>query len=238
MRKGEKALENIQLLKWCRELGLQPAWNFIWGFPREPIAEYRRMAEEVPLLSHLTPPQIAKPIRLDRFSPNFEIGEALGFTDIEPCPAYAHVYPFDADALRNLAYHFAHRHQDARDVRQYTAPLGRAVARWQRDHADSELFQVAQGDELWIWDLRPGGGDELTRLTGVERRCYEACDRARTLGWLAGHAGNGGGPLPAADIEDRLQPLVAAGIMLRHDDRFLSLAIPGNPEQSVPAPAA
>ena len=39
MRKGETALQNIQLLKWCRELGLKTAWNLIWWFPGEPAEE-------------------------------------------------------------------------------------------------------------------------------------------------------------------------------------------------------
>ena len=29
MRKGTTALQNIQLLKWCREYGVQPEWNLL-----------------------------------------------------------------------------------------------------------------------------------------------------------------------------------------------------------------
>jgi hypothetical protein len=31
MRKGVTALQNIQLLKWCTELGVRPYWNVLWG---------------------------------------------------------------------------------------------------------------------------------------------------------------------------------------------------------------
>ena len=35
MRKGVTAFQNVQLLKWCRELGVTPYWNLLWGFPDE-----------------------------------------------------------------------------------------------------------------------------------------------------------------------------------------------------------
>ena len=33
MNKGVRSLQNIQLLKWCKELGLEVHWNLLWGFP-------------------------------------------------------------------------------------------------------------------------------------------------------------------------------------------------------------
>lgn len=220
MRKGETALQNIQLLKWCRELGLKTAWNLIWGFPGEPAEEYERMAALLPLLTHLTPPQSAKSIRLDRFSPNFEQSPALGFEGIEPCPAYRHIYPFPEDSLRNLAYHFAFRYPDGRDVGAYTAPLEREIERWQTVHRDSGLFCADRGGELWIWDLRPGAAEALTVLTGLERTLYLACDSVRGLRRLAEETA-----APAGEIEERLEPLLEWGLMIRHGDRLLSLAV-------------
>ena len=67
MRKGVTALQNIQLLKWCKELGVQPGWNLIWGFPGEPPDEYVRMARLVPLLTHLRPPYGSGMIRLSGY---------------------------------------------------------------------------------------------------------------------------------------------------------------------------
>ncbi|HET6266280.1 MAG TPA: RiPP maturation radical SAM C-methyltransferase, partial [Acidobacteriota bacterium] len=33
MGKGVKAMQNIQLLKWCKEYGIHASWNILWGFP-------------------------------------------------------------------------------------------------------------------------------------------------------------------------------------------------------------
>ena len=105
MRKGVSVLQNIQLMKWCKELGLKPYYNLIWGFPGEQADDYREMASLfVPLITHLEPPAGEGTIRIDRFSPNFEQGESLGFRNLSPHPAYQYVYPFSSEVLSNLAY--------------------------------------------------------------------------------------------------------------------------------------
>jgi hypothetical protein len=35
MRKGTTAFRNIELMKWCREYGVKPYWNLLYGFPGE-----------------------------------------------------------------------------------------------------------------------------------------------------------------------------------------------------------
>jgi len=222
MRKGETALQNIQLLKWCKELGLQPAWNLIWGFPGEPIDEYQRMADLLPLLTHFTPPQSAKSIRLDRYSPNFEQASAMGFEAVEPCPAYRHIYPLDREALHNLAYHFAFEYRDGRDCRSYTAPLLQAIDDWRRVHRDSDLFHVDRGGELMIWDLRPVASEALTVLTALDRSLYLACDGIRNVKSLAADSARA-----TEEVERRLEPVIDRGLMLREGDRVLSLAVAG-----------
>src|SRR5262249_59991911 len=40
MGKGTTAIQNIQLLRWCAELGVKPSWNILYGFPGEDPAEF------------------------------------------------------------------------------------------------------------------------------------------------------------------------------------------------------
>ncbi|HET8644630.1 MAG TPA: RiPP maturation radical SAM C-methyltransferase, partial [Vicinamibacteria bacterium] len=177
MRKGVSGLQNIQLLKWCAELGVRPAWNLIWGFPGEDPAEYARMASTVPLLTHLPAPAGACDIRMDRFSPNFAQAERLGFTDLRPLAPYRHLYPgLPEEALANLAYYFSFRYRTPQDVTAYVAPLARAVRTWRRHQGRSALFAVDVGGRLWLWDLRPAAGEPLAVLEGLPRALYGACD--------------------------------------------------------------
>lgn len=226
MRKGARGLQNIQLLKWCRELGVVPRWNILWGFPGESPAEYARMAELIPLLTHLQPPGAAAQIRLDRFSPNFEKAEQYGLTDVEPYPAYHYVYPLAPAAVANLAYFFTYNYRTPQDVAGYTRPVAAQVAAWQANHRRSELFAQDLDERLLICDLRPAARARLTALTGLQRSLYLACDSAQTVTQLQSAATTRmGREVPAAEVEESLRPLTERGLMIREGSACLSLAI-------------
>jgi ribosomal peptide maturation radical SAM protein 1 len=226
MRKGVSALQNIQLLKWCKELGVEPAWNLLWGFPGEPPEEYERMARLVPLLTHLPPPQSHGTIRLDRFSPNFNEAERLGFTEVRPLPPYRYVYALPAEALANLAYFFAFDYREPRDVAGYVARLDRALRAWRKRGEEHDLFSVDRGAHLLVWDLRPMSHAPLTVLAGADRILYQACDSARDLGQLAECLARAAEPLAGEAIERRLAPLLDRGLLVTDGARYLALAIP------------
>src|SRR6185503_6720726 len=184
MRKGVSALHNIQLLKRCKEIGVEPHWNVLWGFPGEPPEKYQRLAGVVPWLRHLPSPGSFGPIRLDRFSPNFFDAERLGFKDVRPLVPYRHVYPFSEDVLRNLAYYFSYDYREPRDVAGYVRPLARELRAWKRDH-ESELLSVDCGDTLVIADSRPKASESLTTLRGLDKVLYEGCDSVTNPASLA-----------------------------------------------------
>ncbi|MEO8076246.1 MAG: RiPP maturation radical SAM C-methyltransferase [Acidobacteriota bacterium] len=227
MKKGERGLHNIQLLKWCKELGVDPVWNLLWGFPGEPPDDYRRMADLLPLLTHLAPPVSAMPLRLDRFSPNYERAEALGFVDVAPIPAYRYIYPFPRETVANLAYYFTYAYREPQDVRGYTRGVEAAVHAWRVACGDADLFSIDLGTVLMICDLRPARGDRLTSLTGLQRTLYAACDGAQSVNSLRALAADHLGPAAAApDVESVLEPLLECGVMVRDRTSYLSLAVP------------
>jgi ribosomal peptide maturation radical SAM protein 1 len=227
MRKGTSALQNIQLLKWCKELGIDPGWNLLWGFPGEAPEEYERMADLVPRLAHLPPPRSAGAIRLDRFSPIFADAERLGLVNVRPVPAYRHVYPLPDEAVARLASFFTFDDREPRDVLGYVARLERRLRAWPRRFRAVDLFSVDRNGWLLVWDLRPGRRAPLTALRGVDRLLYQACDSARTARGLAESlAAAPGGPLTAEEAARRLESLVERGLMVRDASRYLALAIP------------
>jgi ribosomal peptide maturation radical SAM protein 1 len=222
MGKGVSALQNVQLLKWCEELGIQPYWNLIWGFPGETAEAYAQMAELIPLITHLPPPFKNGPIRIDRFSPHFDRADQFGFKDVKPFPAYFHIYPLPEETIRNLAYYFTHR----RESEGYTRPVAERIAGWKRVHEESALFSQQRGDELHVWDLRPDRGSHLV-LRGLQAILYSRCDKAQSSRQLQEAARSAAGrPVARDDVEGELQPLVAAGLMLEDGHLYLSLAIP------------
>lgn len=222
MRKGVSGLQNVQVIKWCTEYGINVQWNILCGFPGEPAEEYERMAAMLPLLTHLRPPEYFVPIRMDRFSPNFFDAEKLGFTNIRPFPAYRHVYNgLPPEAVANLACYFRFDYQQPQDVDRYAMPVRKAYENWRAVHAGSALFYVDRDERLFIYDSRPVATRPLTMLVGVNRRLYLACDGVAYVRSLAATL-----DISVAAVERAANALVARGLMLRDGDRLLALAIP------------
>ncbi|MCM2255031.1 MAG: RiPP maturation radical SAM C-methyltransferase, partial [Vicinamibacteria bacterium] len=226
MRKGVSGLHNVQLLKWCAELGVEPHWNVLWGFAGEPPAEYARMAAWVPRLTHLRPPTGFGTVRIDRFSPNFFDAEQLGFADLAPTLAYRLVFDLPPEALANLAYYFTYGYQQPQDVDGYTRALARELRRWQRAAPAATLFTVPLDEALVVWDQRPASRVPLRVLGPIERALLAATDAAALPEPVAATLARAGHDLAPAEVEARLGALVAMGLVLRDGRRHLALPLP------------
>jgi ribosomal peptide maturation radical SAM protein 1 len=227
MRKGITGIQNVQLLKWCKELGIRPSWNLIWGFPGELSSDYEAMAGLMPQLVHLPPPTAASPLRLDRFSPLFEEAPESGITDVVPVPAYWHIYSgLPSDAVHNLAYYFGYSYARPQHVSRYTSGLSDLVARWQAEYRASDLLFSRVGERLLVWDLRPSAENPVTVLVGPTMAIYEQCDSLHSLDYLARQLAQSGQPASPQYVADLAAPLVARGLLMAEDDKLLSLAIP------------
>ncbi len=137
MKKGVSGLQNIQLLKWCKEIGvhadLVPA-------DRIPAANHRRTTSRwrtCRRASAICRSRLASTsIRLDRFSPNFNEAGQLGFTKLRPLPFYEFLYDLPEPARYNLAYYFAYDYKVPQDVARYADPLVKQRARVE-DHLEA-----------------------------------------------------------------------------------------------------
>jgi ribosomal peptide maturation radical SAM protein 1 len=226
MKKGVSAIQNIQLLKWSLELGIEPLWNLIWGFPGEEPEWYAQMASLIPRIRHLPPPGSVSEIRLDRFSPLFnEI--RLGALNKKPFPAYDFVYAeLSAPERFRVAYHFTFDYADSRDVNSYTANVRSEVTRWQNSFKYSSFFSIPVGEQLVLCDLRDPEAVDLMLLSDIDTRLYNLCDVARTADDARSALGDP--MLTREECVQRLQCLVASGAMLEIRGKYLSLAIEMN----------
>lgn len=227
IRKGVSALQCLQFLKWCRELGITVVWNWLWGFPGEPIEEYPRLSEFLDKIYHLAPPNYVGSFRLDRFSPYFEHPQDHHLADIAAYPSYHWVYPFPEEALRRLAYFFTCRPEDPRrEVDRCTEALADRIVRWKEVYPESILAFVDEGHRLVLMDRRdPAQEEACVALDGPHRLLYLACDRVRTLTELADMLEREeGNPQTPERVQDLMNPLVQQGWMAREGNAYLSLA--------------
>lgn len=246
LKKGNIALMNAQLLKWCREFGIIVDWNFLIGIPGESGEWYTEMVSWLPLIVHLQPPSAAYPIRYDRFSPYHQHPEKYGL-QLSPHKSYAYVYPFANEEIAQIAYYFedAGRNEatssDWREtgfIPEHRA-LQKCIAEW------GELFWSSQppnlsiiednGQQLRIIDTRPCAVESEICLTGLAYAIYLACDRVLTapelLRTLKVNTGvNSSGDEVLAVITE----LRSRKLLLQLNNRFLSLAL-REPISSLPA---
>lgn len=227
LRKGASGLQNVHLLKLCREYAIVPYWNLLVGAPGETVADYTTMADWIAKIVHLYPPfGGAQAMECHRNSPYFnEPGRWA--EDHRPLPWYDALYPADIDTSR-IAYYFSVRWKDTlpREVHQ---PVVDAVLEWLRiwdqDEVLPSLTSRATPDGLVIEDRRDGLPIEYT-LTRAEARVYELIadpTSARRIADLCTTARN---PLHADDVSRALDKFVARGLALKEGEFYLALALP------------
>jgi ribosomal peptide maturation radical SAM protein 1 len=219
MRKGIKAIHNVQLLKHCRELEITPHWNLIWGFPGEDPAEYRRVAELIPSFFHLFPPSGFSQIRLDRFSPNFTHAEMHGFTNVRPFESYNSLYDLPADEIARLAYFFQYDYKDGRSPAEYTEGLLLATETWRARYPGAELLHVENDGAQLIIDSREP--DVRAYLLNAEQAAVlEACRDAQPSTVVHSFAKQ-----LVADWQPVLAKLIDVGLLLSLDSYYLALPL-------------
>lgn len=237
IEKGTTAFQNVQLLKWARELGVFITWNFLWDVPGEKDEWYGEMAEWLPWITHLQPPGVDR-IQFHRFSPYHFRAESFGLS-LAPHPLYAQVYPLPAEDLRDLAYYFEDpsrrpaREELARrpHLKRVIAAVARWRALWGQDghHQDGPaplLLMEEEPERIHIRDTRPGAVSPSHLLEGLSCQVYRACGRIQSLRNLGSELAKQG--LPDARPEDLaavVEDLAARRLLLHHQGKLLALAL-------------
>jgi ribosomal peptide maturation radical SAM protein 1 len=227
MNKGCTGFQNIQLLRWCRELGIEVVWNILAGFPGESPSEYERQAELVPLLTHLMPPTGCSPVRLDRFSPFHTNPSNFGFERVRPANAYYYVFPLERRELSRLAYFFEFDYADGRNPNSYLNHLNEEISKWwnaqtDANHDKPRLDARPHADGLLIEDTRSIAMQHRNVLSGISAQLYLACDTARNIATLARPFSQ---EMDEYEVRAILDSFVAAKTMIKMDDHYLSLAV-------------
>ena len=164
MGKGTTAFQNLAFLKNCMRFGIQPSWNLLIGFPGEREDVYKKYLEDLPHLTHLSPPSGVYPIRFDRFSPYFTRAEHYGL-DLAPYDFYSIVYPFPKESFEHIAYFFEDQNYSSeylKDMLAWQTKLTTSVGNWQgrflaRDGGPkAELRFQASDDGVSVFDSRYG----------------------------------------------------------------------------------
>jgi ribosomal peptide maturation radical SAM protein 1 len=180
MGKGVSAAQNLALLRWSMEIGIDVHWNLLYGFPGEDPGSFQATTKMIEKLSHLSPPQGCFPIRVDRFSPNYERWQEHGFQSISPVRAYAHVFAASAEEIDQLAYFFDYQHAQSEALPRLAAPMRAFWTLWLQRHSAGQggEFVAVDADAYGctVSDTRFNRPASRWRLTPDETSLLFACD--------------------------------------------------------------
>jgi ribosomal peptide maturation radical SAM protein 1 len=237
MDKGLQGWQNIQLLKWSRQLGLRLSWSLLWGFPGEKDDWYLDMSAWLPALEHLQPPAATPRVRFDRYSLYHEQAQRRGLI-LFPLGSMAAVYPVSPADLDGLTYFFSTEPgagplrymQDlvsTVDRRPGIKALIAAARAWRGGYGGGKqpmLLMKDLSDKIVITDSRSCALTPQHVLAGLAREVYLACDAAPRRDRLAGLVGATEG-----QIEEIASRLVADRLALEIDGRLVALALSPDP---------
>ena len=224
MRKGVKAGQNVNVLRWGQYYGITISWNVLWGFPGESAEDYESQAAVIPHLVHLRPPVGAGRVWLERFSPLFT-DPASGVRDRRPESGYRYVYP-ERFELDKIAYFFEYALADPLPDETY-AGVRTAVEAWQaawESPVRPTLTYFSAPGFLQIYDGRRPGTEGTYTFEGELAEIYLACVD-RPIGAAAVRE-RLGGRLPADAVEEAFAGFAERGLMFRDGSSALALALP------------
>ena len=227
MRKGTTSFQNIFLLKNCVKYDIYPEWNLLVGFPGEGKEVYEKYLRDLPLLTHLPPPNGAYPVRYDRYSPYFMKAKEYNL-DLHPYAYYGLTYPFSNESLANLAYYFEDRNIDSQYMGlmiDWIGPIREKVGTWtSRWHGD-----LSQRPQLYfkenstvVYDSRSARPVEH-EVGEVGKQVLEfLSNKPGRIGTLTAGLPN----LSDIDFSKEVDSLRDRGLVFEEGERYMSLVLP------------
>lgn len=229
MAKGCAAYQNLQLLRWATAAGIRLQWGFLYGFPTESTAEYLRMAEFVPLLTHLQPPDGFFPIEFHRYSVYHRNPESHGL-QLRPAWPYIYLYPNHERYLPHLAYIFESVSPLESPPQEEYGELADQISKWIDSHAKGltvPTFTFRKcNDEVEVIDNRVRPRFSKYVAKGIRAQLLLFLDSAPTISQALSYGTESLG-WTKYSMNEHIVELLELGLILEMDGRYILLPTEG-----------
>jgi ribosomal peptide maturation radical SAM protein 1 len=234
MRKMTTGMRNVELIKWCTYHDISCMYNILMRFPGETVEDYRMQAELAPKIVHLQPPWGIVKARADRGSPMYTDPASQSIRRLKPAVCYNYLFPKKFN-LERVSYYFDHEMDNVVDEEHYDDLL-EAVAKWQASWTERGHPYLRYRKALTSITIEDGRRRKQRKYQYADGPAllYEYCADARTPRDIAAAMGT------EPWVQQALDDFIAKDLILFLDGRYLSLALPANPnfEMSVGPQAA
>jgi len=225
MNKGTTAIRNLQMMKWCEELGVRNASNLMIHFPG---SDEEDVAETLENLEFARP---FHPLKIVRFwlgsgSPAARNPGRFGIRAAFNHPFYQAVLP--REWVRSMPLMVQSYRGDLQRQRKLWSPVRKRVEQWRkeyealrRDPFEGPVLSYGDGGDFLVVRHRRAGAEPVShRLEGASREIYLYCVRHRGLPSILRRFSR----FSAEQVTGFLDSMVDKKLMFREGDRYLSLA--------------
>jgi ribosomal peptide maturation radical SAM protein 1 len=226
INKGTTAIQNLQIMKQCEELGISSVSNLVIHFPTSTVEDVN---ETLRALDFALP---FRPLKCVDFwlglgSPVWRNAQSFGLKAIANHPHYRALFP--PHIYRSMSLIIQSYRGDLTFQKKLWRPVEMKVREWGKDYyglrdspAGSPLLSFRDGrDFLIIRQKRPGAAPLTHRLVGTSRAIYLFCRKHRSLKRIAAHFPT----IRRRQIVAFLKMMVDKRLMFEDKGRYLSLAM-------------
>ncbi|MFH1829516.1 MAG: RiPP maturation radical SAM C-methyltransferase [Pseudomonadota bacterium] len=181
INKGTRLIDNLQIMKFCEELGIGLDYNLILGFPTETQTDIERSIQAIEYASSFPPPLTLINFTLIDGSPVFCSPQKYGIYKNDDCSELSSRLPRHITAEMKLLYKTYKSKYKPRDYSR----LNRRVERWRKLYKEARkegcplFYYVDFNSFLNIEDYRTGV-DSIT-LDSWARELYLFCDSIKSF---------------------------------------------------------
>lgn len=232
LHKGTTAIQNLEIMKNCEALGIANISNLILHFPGSDAQE---VEETIRTIEFALPYRPLKPVDfwLGLESPVWQNAKAYGLKAVFNHPNWGYLFP--ASIFRSMSFMIQAYRGDLGYQTKIWQPIRKKIRDWQNSYHDlshgpspSPILSFSDGGDFLIIRQRRFQTEPLThRLVATSRSIYLFCQHHRSAKAIRSQFA----AFPEDKIVAFLKMMVDKKLMFQENDKYLSLALPVNPER-------
>jgi ribosomal peptide maturation radical SAM protein 1 len=230
MNKGTRVIDNIAVLKFCKENNITNRYNLIVNYPNEDSVDYEETQKNIELFkTYLDPPQICQ-LRVLHGSPIQLNPEQYNMKQLTNANIDTIMFP--PDILKdgfNFVYDFKKNHEQGENnweqlIQDWRQTYENLKLQGMRTHSeiDKYVFYYVDGENfLKIYDKRNPTQVQMYVLDEQERAIFLSCTDVISYNELQEKFSN----IPDYHLAAVLHSFEKNGIVFREDNYYLSLPL-------------
>jgi len=226
LNKGTTAIQNLEIMKNCEDLGIVNTSNLILHFPGSDIEDVKETMQNMEFAMFFRPMRFVH-FWLGLESPVWQNPKYFGIKAVFNHPNYATLFP--QEIYRQMVFMIQAYRGDIGYQRKLWQPVKRKVREWKKEYDEfhkgpvhSPILSYQDGEDFLIIRQRRLSDDPLThRLEGMSRQIYLFCGQHRSLKRILKQFPK----LKQDKVIPFLKMMVDKKLMFEENNRYLSLAV-------------